>query len=189
MDGRGQDRCCWPAKGRFPAVALCVLLGLPSLTLAGMFDTPLPTFSDGKPARVVGLLPRVIKNHNLETVVACTNLDVVAANIGLEVFDKDGVLANSDPNSGIAAGNGAILNVAVGATRTITTSGTVVVTDDHRITGLPNLRNGSGRVLATSKTLSSTAILVDEVHAIVDPVLCPTCQPPVLAHLPLIRMP
>ena len=92
-------------------IVLCVFSGFPSLGFGGMLDTPLPTFSDGKAAQVVGLLPEVVKNNNIETVVMCTNLDTVPANIGLEVFDKDGVLANS-----IALGNGEILNVAVGAT-------------------------------------------------------------------------
>ncbi len=151
---------------------------------AGPSNTPLPTFSDASSALHVYTAVGVIKNNSLETVFICSNLDTVAVHIGVEVFDKEGVLANS-----VNAGNGAILNVAVGATRTITTSGTVVLSDDHQITGLSNLRNGSGRVVATSKTISCSALLVDEVHAIVDPVLCPTCQPPVLAHLPLIRVP
>ncbi len=151
---------------------------------AGPSNTPLPTFSDASSALHVYTAVGVIKNNSLETVFICSNLDTVAVHIGVEVFDKEGVLANS-----VNAGNGAILNVAVGATRTITTSGTVVVTDDLRITGLPNLRNGSGRVVATSKTISGSAMLVDEVHAIVDPTICPTCQPPALAHLPLIRVP
>ncbi len=151
---------------------------------AGPSNTPLPTFSDSSPALHVYTAVGVVKNNSLETAFICSNLDTVAVHIGVEVFDKDGVLANS-----VNAGTGAILNVAVGATRTITTSGTLVLTDDHRITALPNLRNGSGRVVATSKTISCSAMLVDEVHAIVDPVICPTCQPPALAHLPLIRVP
>ncbi len=151
---------------------------------AGPTDSPLPTFSDGKSALHVYTAVGVIKNNDLETVFICTNLDTVAVNIGVEVFDKDGVLANS-----IALGNGAVLNAAVGATRTIATSGTVLLSDDHQITLLPNLRNGSGRVVATSKSISCTAMLVDEVHAIVDPLLCPTCPPPAVVHLPLIRVP
>ena len=151
---------------------------------AGPSNTPLPTFSDASPALHVYTAVGVIKNNDLETVFMCTNLDTVAVHLGVEVFDKEGVLANS-----VNAGNGAILNVPVGATRTIGTSGTVVMSDDHQITGLPNLRNGSGRVLATSKTISCSALLVDEVHAIVDPLLCQFCSPPALAHLPLIRVP
>ena len=151
---------------------------------AGPSDTALPTFSDSSPALHVYTAVGVIKNNDLETVFICSNLDTVAVHIGVEVFDKDGFLANS-----VNGGNGAILNVPVGATRTFGTSGTVLLSDDSQITGLPNLRNGSGRVLATSKTISCSALLVDEVHGIVDPALCPTCQPPALAHLPLIRVP
>ncbi len=153
---------------------------------AGPTDSPLPTFSDGKPALHVYTAVGVIKNNNLETVFICTNVDTVAVNIGVEVFDKDGVLANS-----IALGNGEVLNVPVGATRTIATSGTVLLTDDHQITLLPNLRNGSGRVVATSKSISCTAMLVDELRAIVDPQICRTCElvaPPAIVHLPLIRV-
>ncbi len=151
---------------------------------AGPADSPLPTFSDGKAALHLYTAVGVIKKNDLETVFICTNLDTVAVNIGVEVFDRDGVLRNS-----IAAGNGEVLNVVPGATRTIVTSGTVLLTDDKRITGLPGLRNGSGRVVATSKSISCTAMLVDEVHAIVDPLLCPTCPPPAVVHLPLIRVP
>ncbi len=163
---------------------LALTLTFGSWVQAGPSNTPLPTFSDASLALHVYTAIGVIKNNDLETVFICTNLDTVAVHIGVEVFDKEGVLANS-----VNAGNGAILNVAVGATRTFGTSGTVLLTDDSQITGLPNLRNGSGRVVATSKTISCSALLVDEVHAIVDPLLCPTCPPPALAHLPLIRVP
>ncbi len=155
---------------------------------AGPSNTPLPTFSDGSPALHVYTAVGVIKNNNLETVFICTNLDTVAVHLGVEVFDKEGVLANS-----VNAGNGAILNVAAGATRTITTSGTALLTDDYQITLLPNLRNGSGRVLATSKTISCSALLVDEVNEVVDPLIClaggPCPPPPTMVHLPLIRVP
>ena len=155
---------------------------------AGPSNTPLPTFSDSSPALHVYTAVGVIKNNNLETAFICTNLDTVPVHIGVEVFDKDGVLQNS-----INALNGQILNVAVGATRTIATSGLAVLTDDHLITGLPSLRNGSGRVVATSKTIACTAVVVDEVNEVVDPLICllgGACPPPpTLVHLPLIRVP
>ena len=151
-------------------------------------DTPLPNFSDGSSALHVYTAVGVIKNNSLETAFICTNLDTVPVHIGVEVFDKDGVLGNS-----IALGNGQILNVAVGATRTIATSGLAVLTHDHLITGLLSLRNGSGRVVATSKTIACTAVVVDEVNEVVDPLLCllgGACPPPpTLVHLPLIRVP
>ena len=177
---RGKSRF-WRLSERWGlVVGVCALVGFPSLGLAGMLDTPLPTFSDGKSAQVVGLLPRVIRNNNLETLVVCTNLDTVAANIGLEVFDKDGVRVNS-----IAAGNGEILNVAVGATRTIGTDATALLTEDHKMTLLPSLRNGSGRVVASEAKVFCVAMLVDELHAIVEPSLCPSCQVPSLVSAPV----
>ena len=45
----------------------------------------------------------------------------------------------------------------------------------------------AGRVVATSKTISCSALLVDEVHGIVDPLICQFCLPPAIAHLPQIR--
>ncbi len=175
MDDRrrqGKTRFRRPSKRWGLVVGGCALLGFPSLGFGGMLDTPLPTFSDGKSAQVVGLLPRVIKKDNLETLVACTNLDTVAANIGLEVFDKDGVLVNS-----VNAGNGAILNVAVGATRTIGTGRTELLTEDHRILTLPALSNGSGRVVASERDVFCHAMLVDEIHVIADPSFCTPCTP------------
>lgn len=171
--------------GALPGASLLVLaLTFGTWVQAGPSNTPLPTFSDASPALHVYTAVGVIKNNDLETAFICTNLDTVAVHIGVEVFDKEGVLANS-----VNAGNGAILNVPVGATRTFATSGTALLTEDALITLLPNLRNGSGRVVATSKTISCSALLLDEVHAIVDPLLCPTCPPPAVAHLPLIRVP
>ena len=173
-------------------VARASFLGL-ALTYAGFVhagptDTPLPTFAGGGSAVHVYTAVGVIKNNSLETAFFCTNVDTVAINIGVEVFDKAGVLANS-----INAGEGAILNVAVGQTVTIATSGTALLTDDAQIPGLPALRNGSGRVVATTKNVSCTAMVVDELHEIHDPLdpLDPQAldPPPTAVHLPLIRVP
>ncbi len=150
---------------------------------AGPTDTPLPTFNGGGSAVHVYTAVGVIKNNNLETAFFCTNVDTVAINIGVEVFDKAGVLANS-----INAGEGAVLGVAVGRTVTIATSGTALLTEDAQIPGLPSLRNGSGRVLATTKNVSCTAMVLDELHQIVDPAFF-SDPPPTVVHLPLIRVP
>ena len=169
------------SRGRLcRAAVLCALVGFPVFVSAGMFDTPLPSFSDGKSAQVVGLLPTVIKNGTLETVVICTNLDTVAVNIGLEVFGPNGVLANS-----IATGSGEILNVGVGATGTLATGGTAVLTEDEVIPMLPILGNASGRVVASEKGILCTAMVVDELHAIEDPLACPSCPAPILVSVPV----
>jgi cysteine-rich repeat protein len=100
-------------------------------------------------------------------------------NIGVEVFAKSGALANS-----IATGNGAILNVAVGATVTIATSGTALLTEDSTIAGLPTLNNGSGRVVATSRKVGCNGLLLDELHGIEDPAVS-TAPPPTVVRAPV----
>ena len=159
---------------------------------AGPADTPLPTFSDGKAAVKVYTAVGVIKNNNLETAFFCTNLDSAAQDIGVELFDETGALRNA-----INAGNnGAVLNVGPGQTKTVSTSPTAVLHEDASITlnlatgnMTNNLRNGSGRVVATSKNISCTAMLVDKLHLICDPAAPCNNPPPTVANLPLIPVP
>lgn len=173
-------------------LAVCLLAGVltyASTTHAGPTDTPLPTFSDGKPAVAVYTAVGVIKNNNLETDFVCTNLDTIAVDIGLEVFDETGALRNS-----IAAGTGAFLSVAPGKTVTVGTAGTAVLHEDQTLTlntagsGVNQLRNGSGRVVGTSKSISCTALVLDKLHTIQDPATS-SLPPPAVANLPLIKVP
>ena len=161
-----------------------------SPTQAGPTDTPLPTFSDGKPALLVYTAAGVIKNNNLETDVACTNLDSVTRNIALQVFDETGALRND-----LGAGtNGEFLNVGAGKTVTVGTAGTAVLHEDQTLTlnaggsGANLLRNGSGRVVATSKNISCTAVVLDKLHTIQDPAVS-SLPPPPLASVPLVKLP
>ena len=157
---------------------------------AGPTDTPLPTFSDGKPAVSVYLTSGVIKNNNLETLFVCTNLDTVAVDIGAEVFDETGALRNA-----VNGGNGAIVGVAPGRTETIATGATVTFHEDADITlngagsGANNLRNGSGRIVASSANISCSAMLADKLHAIQDPAVFPNASSPTVVSLPLVRTP
>lgn len=156
---------------------------------AGPTDTPLPTFADGKAALLVYIAPGVIKNNNLETVVVCTNTDSVARNIGVEVFDETGALRNA-----VAAGVGAFLDVGPGQTVTVGTAGTAVVHEDQTLAlnlagnGVNILRNGSGRVVGTSKNLACSALVVDKLHTIQDPAIS-SQPPPPFATLPLSKVP
>ena len=156
---------------------------------AGPTDTPLPTFSDGKPALSVYIAGGIIKNNNFETDFVCTNIDTVAVDIGLEVFDETGALRNA-----IAAGSGAFLNVAPGKTVTVGTSGTAALHEDATVTfnlagnGTPNLRNGSGRVVGTSKNLLCAAVVLDKLHTIQDPAVS-SLPPPPLASVALVKLP
>jgi len=157
---------------------------------AGPADTPLPTFSDGKSAVAVYTAAGVIKHNGLETDFICTNVDTMAVDIGLEVFDETGALRNS-----VAAGSGAFLNVAPGTTVTVGTSGTAVFHEDQTLgtlntagNGTAALANGSGRVVGTSKNLLCTALVADKLHAIADPAVSSVPPPPFTA-LPLIKVP
>jgi len=209
------------------ALAL-LLLGLGRSAAAGLANTPLPTFADGKPAQAVYTMLGAIRNNNLETDVACTNLDSVAVDIGFEVFDETGALRN---NVGAAAtmcntgsrvaqactvdnsvdtvngcpgavcpgccvpGSGAMLAVAPGRTVTIGTAGTAELHEDATMVfntagnGLPNLRNGSGRIVATSPNVFCTALLADKLHTICDPAAPCSLPPPTIVNVPLIRIP
>ena len=150
---------------------------------AGPNDTPLPFFSNGGPQAVhVYTATAVIKNNGIESVFICTNLGPGSIKIGVEVFDKTGSLGNN-----IAAGNGEALNVAEGATVTVATATTAVLTEDVVITGLSNLKNGSGRIVASTTNISCAAMLVDQLHVIEDPAQS-SDPPPAIVNLPLIRV-
>jgi hypothetical protein len=94
-------------------------------------------------------------------------------------------------------GSGAMLAVAPGHTVTIGTAGTAELHEDGTLamntagSGLPNLRNGSGRVVATSLNVFCTAMLVDKLHTICNPAAVPPCTlpPPTIVTIPLVRIP
>ena len=143
------------------------LLGVPSTGVAGVNDTPLPTFSDGKSSQQVLLIPTAIKVNNLDTDVICTNLATGPVDIGLEVFDQTGTRGNT-----IHSGNGAALGVAPGATVTISSGATKVMHEDKVIfleAPVTELRNGSARVVATSPDIACVAFAVDSKHTIDPP--------------------
>ena len=168
---------------------LAAMLAGAAPSAAGPTDTPLPTFSDGKPAVAVYTAVGVIKNNNLETDFVCTNVDPAAVDIGVEVFDETGALRNS-----VNAGVGAFLNVGPGKTVTVGTAGTAAFHEDQTLTlngagtGANLLRNGSGRVVGTSKNLLCTAFVLDKLHAIADPAVS-SVPPPPFAALPLSKVP
>src|SRR2546427_4060921 len=165
---------------------LVVAAGGPSAR-AGVQDTPLPTFSDGHAAQLAALVPGMIKDNNVETVVICTNLAPAPLDVGLEVFDETGALRNS-----VATGDGAMRKVAPGATVTFGTGAVAVLHEDQTVTlntagrGTNNLRTGSGRVGASGAPLGCVALAVDRLHTIEDPAVCSTCQPPSLATVPTL---
>src|SRR2546427_2561781 len=164
------------------AVTACLVAGAPGPVHAGVADTPLPTFADGKLGQLAVMLPAVVKDNNLRTYVVCTNLGATPVDVGLEVFDQGGVRGNT-----VAAGNGALLDVAVGRTVTFSTGTTVVMHEEQVITLEPPvtvLGQGSGRVVTTALQVACTAYAVDRLHQIRDPRRLPE-RPPTIAVLPV----
>jgi len=128
------------------------------------------------------MLPAVVKDNNLRTYVVCTNLGATPVDVGLEVFDQGGVRGNT-----VAAGNGALLNVAAGGTVTFSTGNTVVMHEEQVLTLEPPvtvLGQGSGRVVTTGLQVACTAYAVDRLHQIRDPRRLPE-RPPSITVLPV----
>ncbi len=171
-------------------VLLMAILPVPRVAHAGVIDTPLPTFSDGKPSVRVYNAVGVIKGNNLQTDFICTNIDSVTVDIGVELFDETGALRNS-----IGANDGSFVNVTPGVTVTVGTGATAEFHEDKTITfnasgnGADELINGSARVVATTKNVACTAIIADKFHTIVDPAVSPSAPAPSFTNLPLIRVP
>ncbi len=172
------------------AVSLMAILPVASVAHAGVIDTPLPMFSDGKPSVKVYNAVGVIKGNNLQTDFICTNIDSVTVDIGVELFDETGALRNS-----IAADNGSFVNVTPGVTVTVGTGATAEFHEDKTITfnasgnGADELINGSARVVGTTKNIACSAIIADKFHTIADPAVSPSALPPSFTSLPLIRVP
>src|SRR5439155_113960 len=166
------------------AVTACLVAGPAARVRAGVADTPLPTFADGRPAKFAVFLPMVVSDNNLRTYVVCTNLGTTPVDVGLEVFDSGGTRGNT-----IAAGNGALLNVPADATVTFSTGTTVVLHEEVVVAlELPVtvLGQGSGRVVSTALQVACTAYAVDRLHAIRDPVR-PAERPPARSHRRLLH--
>jgi hypothetical protein len=129
---------------------------------AGVADTALPVLDPGLPTYHVFTVPGVIKNNNLETEFLCTSLSTAAVRVGVEVFDAAGTLLN---NVASGVGDGAE-DVSPGGTVTIATGNTTAIHEDEVI-GLSSgsVKNGSARVVATSRLLTCTVLVVDKYGA------------------------
>lgn len=124
--------------------------------LAGIPDSPLPTFSDGKQSVLVLAVPGVVNRGRMETDFFCTSFDSEPVDIGVEIFDSSGTLLND-----VTAGVGAVLNVAMGSTVTIGTSGTAAFLETLTIP-VATLPQGSARVIATSGQIRCNVVITDD---------------------------
>ncbi len=123
---------------------------------AGIGDSPLPRFADGKPSVRIAAIPGVVKRGSLQTDFLCTSFDSTPVDIGVEIFDTNGPLLND-----VSAGVGAVLNVGPGQTVTIGTSGTATFLESAVIP-LTSVSQGSARMVASSTRVRCNAILLDD---------------------------
>ncbi len=130
--------------------------GTPPTALAGVADSPLPQFADGKASVAVLAVPGVIKRDRLQTEFQCTSLDSSPVDIGVEVFGTDGTLMND-----VHAGNGALLNVTPGQTVTVGTKATMAYLESA-IISLSSVSQGSARVVASSEQVTCNALVLDD---------------------------
>jgi hypothetical protein len=140
------------------AVATAGLLLSSTAAQAGVADSPVP-FLAGSPARHIYTIPGVIKNNNLETLFMCTSMESFSVTIAVQVFAATG----GDPLNDVVGGEG-VETVAPGGTATFATGATVAFHEDDTIgtLGAASLRNGSARIIATSKRIACDAFVVDE---------------------------
>ena len=132
-------------------------LGAVPAARAGIGDSPLPSFSDNTPSVTVLRVPGVINRTGTATVFLCSSVDSANVHIGVEVFDDAGVLQND-----VHAGAGAVLNVAPGATVTISTSGTGAFLESAIVTVSAFFAQGSARVVASSSKVHCNAMVTDD---------------------------
>jgi len=151
---------------RLSSFALAGAVGLAgaSAAWAGVVDSPLPVLQPGASTQHVFTVPGVIKNNNLETVFICTSLDTVGtASIGVEVF----AAAGGPPLNDVSTPNlDGAESVGPGETATIATGSTVALHEDEIIDVLvpASVKNGSARIVSTSKKITCSAFVVDELN-------------------------
>lgn len=142
--------------------ALALAMATPGF--AGVVDTDVPQISASGTANTVFIVPGVIKNNNLETVFLCTSLETFSPiAIGVEVFDSLG--AGPLNNASMPTLEG-VETVDPGETVLIATGPTAGLHENDIMESLvpASLRNGSARIISTSKRIMCNAFLVDEIN-------------------------
>ena len=137
-----------------------VVIAAPTCAMAGIVDDPIPTIDNGSGARMLYIVPNVIKNNGLETMFTCTSAEKSAAVVAVEVYDTDGTGPLNDVSVGSSDGKA---DVPAGGTVTIGTGSTTAISETDIITGLPaNVRGGAARIIATGKRIFCSAVVIEE---------------------------
>lgn len=144
-----------------PATSWTELAGQGAGTAAGgpTLATPTPPFFDLTPSLPIAMVPGVVKRGLLQTVFLCTSHASSPVHVGVQVFDRDGLLQND-----VTADVGAVRNVAPGATVTIATSTTAAYLESTVIPLAAGLQ-GSARILASDPDVRCNTVIVDDTAA------------------------
>ena len=137
-----------------PVLAACAALLAAPKARAGIADSPLPVLSAGATTLHLYSVPGVIDGV-LGTYFACTSIDSVTMQVGVELFGPPG----GAPFNDAAATS---LSVAPGATVIFGTGGAAGIFISSNLGG--SFSKGSARILATSKNLACTAFLADRLN-------------------------
>jgi hypothetical protein len=129
-----------------------LVLGLVALlshaAVAGLLDSPPPTF-DGVAGRVVYRMgPAYFERGRTDTIVTCTNVGAGQATLAVEIFDADDRLVASADRAGVAPGAAVSFGTSPDASRP-----DLVVADPRG-----PVRHGKARISATAVTLACVAI-------------------------------
>lgn len=155
------------------SIALAAMMSLAGPAWAGVVDSPLPVLISGSKTQHVFTVPGVIKNNNLETIFLCTSLQPVGVVfVGVEVFASTGgpplndVNFSIDPMTGLVMTGDGVESISPGETATIATGNSVGFHEDDVIDtlGPASVRNGSARIVATSKKIGCSAMVIDELN-------------------------
>jgi hypothetical protein len=118
-------------------------------------SVPLPQFAPARPATHSVIVPGLVKRGRAETDVLCTSLATQNVDVGIQVFGPDGSLQND-----VAVGNGAILDVAPGASVTFGTTGSLGLLESE-VVAIAGVAQGMVRIISSSAQVACTAMVLD----------------------------
>ena len=130
-------------------VWLVVNLAPGAAAVAGLLDSPPPTFASGETGKVVYRMgPIYFALGRADTLVTCTNLAGHAIDLAFEIYDERDQLS----------GNPALERLATGGARTFATSPVAGLPGARVVSGLSGTIDGKARISATSAQLSCVGI-------------------------------
>jgi hypothetical protein len=137
-------------------LALFGIVAMAGAAKAGIADSPLPNIGGATATLHMYSVPGVINGGGLGTYFLCTSTSTAAIRVGVELFAPGGGSPLNDAST-------TAVTVPAGGTVTFGTTPGGINVDQNLSAGL--IRNGSARILSSSKLLICSAVLADTVNA------------------------